>query len=194
MGDENPIRTLGDYSRPSHKGYRNTTELPNGNNVVPLRSDTIQLVQKGCSFHGLWTYSGKSLTMELISGSKCKYFYDRIDRTLTRTVDYAAEGRLRKLSVEKAWNTIEELVRYNKEGCYDPIFLEEGSINYKTPNIEQLLRVMKCQVDTLMKDAISLMGKSRDLYRLTSNTMPQLPLELSHQEQFEGLVMNFILD
>ncbi|GKA64666.1 hypothetical protein Tco_0764373 [Tanacetum coccineum] len=31
----------------------NTIELPVGNNVVPLRSDTIQLVQNGCSFHGL---------------------------------------------------------------------------------------------------------------------------------------------
>ncbi|GKB63959.1 MAK10-like protein [Tanacetum coccineum] len=54
-GDENPIRTLGDYSRPSHDGYRNTIELPDGNNVVPLRSDTIRLVQNGCSFHGLWS-------------------------------------------------------------------------------------------------------------------------------------------
>ncbi|GJX33490.1 hypothetical protein Tco_0243345 [Tanacetum coccineum] len=53
MGDENPIRTLGDYSRPSHEGYRNTIELPEGNNVVPLRSDTIWLVQNGCSFHEL---------------------------------------------------------------------------------------------------------------------------------------------
>ncbi|GJT65966.1 putative ribonuclease H-like domain-containing protein, partial [Tanacetum coccineum] len=53
MGDKNPIRTLGDYSRPSHEGYRNTIELPEGNNVVPLRSDTIRLVQNGCSFHGL---------------------------------------------------------------------------------------------------------------------------------------------
>ncbi|GKE09003.1 hypothetical protein Tco_1412554 [Tanacetum coccineum] len=53
MGDANPIRTLGDYSRPSHEGYRNTIELPEGNNVVPLRSDTIRLVQNGCSFHGL---------------------------------------------------------------------------------------------------------------------------------------------
>ncbi|GJS22469.1 MAK10-like protein [Tanacetum coccineum] len=52
MGDENPIRTLGDYSKPSHEGYKNTIELPEGNNVVPLRSDTIRLVQNGCSFHG----------------------------------------------------------------------------------------------------------------------------------------------
>ncbi|GJT32737.1 hypothetical protein Tco_0923156 [Tanacetum coccineum] len=53
MGDENPIRTLEDYSKPSHEGYRNTIELPVGNNMVPLRSDTIRLVQNGWSFHGL---------------------------------------------------------------------------------------------------------------------------------------------
>nr|GEW93380.1 MAK10-like protein [Tanacetum cinerariifolium] len=53
--DENPICTLGNYSKHSHEGYRNTTELPVGNNVVPFRSDTIRLVQNGCSFHGLWS-------------------------------------------------------------------------------------------------------------------------------------------
>ncbi|GJW31007.1 zinc finger, CCHC-type containing protein [Tanacetum coccineum] len=53
LGDENHIRTLGDYSKPSHEGYRNTIEPPVGNNVVPLRSDTIRLVQNGCSFNGL---------------------------------------------------------------------------------------------------------------------------------------------
>ncbi|GKC54075.1 MAK10-like protein [Tanacetum coccineum] len=33
MGDANPIRTLEDYSKPSHEGYRNTIELFVGNNV-----------------------------------------------------------------------------------------------------------------------------------------------------------------
>ncbi|GJR35855.1 MAK10-like protein [Tanacetum coccineum] len=46
MENENPIRTLGDYSRPSHEGYRNTIELPDGNNVVPLRSDTIREINR----------------------------------------------------------------------------------------------------------------------------------------------------
>nr|GEV40118.1 zinc finger, CCHC-type [Tanacetum cinerariifolium] len=55
MGDENPIRTLGDYSKPSHEGYKNTIKLLVGNNVVPLRSDTILLVQNRCSFHGFWS-------------------------------------------------------------------------------------------------------------------------------------------
>nr|GEX84703.1 MAK10-like protein [Tanacetum cinerariifolium] len=53
MGDENPIHTLEDYSRTSHEGYRNTIKLPEGNNVVPLRFDTIRLMQNGCSFHRL---------------------------------------------------------------------------------------------------------------------------------------------
>nr|GEU57265.1 MAK10-like protein [Tanacetum cinerariifolium] len=42
LGDENPIHTLRDYSKPSHEGYRNTIEFPVGKNVVPLRSDTIR--------------------------------------------------------------------------------------------------------------------------------------------------------
>nr|GEV91678.1 RNA-metabolising metallo-beta-lactamase family protein [Tanacetum cinerariifolium] len=38
--DDNPIRTLGDYSKPNHEGYKKTVELPVENNVVPLQSDT----------------------------------------------------------------------------------------------------------------------------------------------------------
>ncbi|GKC97570.1 zinc finger, CCHC-type containing protein [Tanacetum coccineum] len=53
MRDKNHIRTLRDYSKPSYEGYRNTIELPVGNSVVPLRSDTIWLVQNGCLFHRL---------------------------------------------------------------------------------------------------------------------------------------------
>ncbi|GKA04976.1 hypothetical protein Tco_0684096 [Tanacetum coccineum] len=62
MGDENPIRTFRDYSKPSHEGYRNTIELPEGKNAVPLHSDTI------------WTYSKKSLIMASIFSTKSKSF------------------------------------------------------------------------------------------------------------------------
>ncbi|GKB74771.1 zinc finger, CCHC-type containing protein [Tanacetum coccineum] len=60
---------------------------------------------------------------------------------------------------EKAWATIEELARYEDEGWSNLIFLEEGSLNYKNPNIKQLLGVMECKVDELMKNEISLMKK-----------------------------------
>nr|GEW23680.1 MAK10-like protein [Tanacetum cinerariifolium] len=55
MGDENPIRILGDYFKPRHEGYRNTIKLPKWNNAVPLRLDTIRLVQIRFSFHELWS-------------------------------------------------------------------------------------------------------------------------------------------
>ncbi|GJT39767.1 hypothetical protein Tco_0939632 [Tanacetum coccineum] len=44
MGDANPIRTLGDYSKPSHEGYRNTIELLVGNNVDPSPHEGILLL------------------------------------------------------------------------------------------------------------------------------------------------------
>nr|GEY91384.1 MAK10-like protein [Tanacetum cinerariifolium] len=45
-GDENPIRTLGDYLKPSHEGYKNTIELPIRNNVDPNQhlKDFLKLV------------------------------------------------------------------------------------------------------------------------------------------------------
>ncbi|GJY68212.1 hypothetical protein Tco_0471194 [Tanacetum coccineum] len=146
MGDENPIRTLGDYSKPSHEGYKNTIKLPVGNNVVPLRSDTIWLVQNGCSFHGLrfedrnqhlkdflklvdsldldgenrermrlqaWTrfkdflqkvpHHGIDLWLQI------QIFYDRINDSLKRTIDFAAGSQLRRMSAERAWIDIKEL-------------------------------------------------------------------------------------
>ncbi|GKB58877.1 zinc finger, CCHC-type containing protein [Tanacetum coccineum] len=51
--NSNRPRTLGNYSRPSHEGYRNTIELLEGAKVSPLRSDTIRLVQNRCVFHGI---------------------------------------------------------------------------------------------------------------------------------------------
>ncbi|GKA18033.1 zinc finger, CCHC-type containing protein [Tanacetum coccineum] len=42
MGDKNPIRTLGDYFKPSHEGYRNTIELPAGNNVLEIGLNVFQ--------------------------------------------------------------------------------------------------------------------------------------------------------
>nr|GEU47584.1 hypothetical protein [Tanacetum cinerariifolium] len=87
-------------------------------------------------------------------------FYDHIDHTLKRTVDYAARGRLRKLSAEKAWAIIEELARYEDEGWNNLVPLGEGSLDYEKPNLEQLLGVMECKFGTLMKNAISLMGRS----------------------------------
>nr|GEX04560.1 hypothetical protein [Tanacetum cinerariifolium] len=87
MGDDNPIRSLGDCSKPSHEGYMNTIKLPVGNNMVPLRSDTIQLVQTDAHYTGfgsriqtntssislnLWTHS--TLMVKIRKEHACVYF------------------------------------------------------------------------------------------------------------------------
>ncbi|GJW21973.1 hypothetical protein Tco_0032595, partial [Tanacetum coccineum] len=43
MGDANPIRTLRDYSKPSHEGYKNTIKLPSEDPNQDLK-DFLKLV------------------------------------------------------------------------------------------------------------------------------------------------------
>ncbi|GJW64849.1 hypothetical protein Tco_0116733 [Tanacetum coccineum] len=109
-GDENPRRTLGDYSKPSHEGYRNTIEIPDRNNVVPLRSDTIGWCKTDAHFTDFVAHHGIDLWLQV------QIFYDHIDLDLKKIVDYAAGGQLRRIGPEKAWTTIEELARYKEEG------------------------------------------------------------------------------
>nr|GEW15353.1 zinc finger, CCHC-type [Tanacetum cinerariifolium] len=121
-------------------------------------------------------------------------FYDHVDGTTQKGIDYAAGGRLRKLRPDKVWAAIERLAQYKDKGWNDAFIPDEVSLNYENPDIEQLLGIMERKVDTLMKDAISLMGKSESVFRLTTNEMYQPPSEPSRQEEFEHIVMNFIFD
>ncbi|GKD29818.1 hypothetical protein Tco_1240596, partial [Tanacetum coccineum] len=109
-------------------------------------------------------------------------------------IDYATGRRLRKLRPEVAWETIKDIAQYEEEGWNDPAILEEGRLDYINPDLEQLLGVMEYKVGTLMEKAISLMGRSESIFRMSNNMMHQLPLKPSRQEAFDDLVMNFILD
>ncbi|GKE40731.1 hypothetical protein Tco_1464136 [Tanacetum coccineum] len=109
-------------------------------------------------------------------------------------IDYAAGGRLRKLRPNEAWATIEKLAQYEDEGWNDTVIPDEESLNYKNPDIKQLLGIMERKVDTLMKDTISLVGRSEGVFRMATNEMYRPPPEPSRQEEFEHIVMNFILD
>nr|GEW08517.1 MAK10-like protein [Tanacetum cinerariifolium] len=137
MGDENPPRTLGDYSRPSHEGYQNTIELPEGNNVVPLQSDTIRLEELPnsemaslCSNnimvnlflkHRLVsrTYSKKSLIMASIFGSKSN-FYDNVSFPLKREIDHDTSGKLCDKNAKESLEIIENFALYDHESWGDP--------------------------------------------------------------------------
>ncbi|GJS25049.1 MAK10-like protein [Tanacetum coccineum] len=119
MGDENPIRTLGDYSRPSHEGYQNTIELPDGNNVEPLRSNAIRLVQNGCSSNGLQYEDPKQHLKDFLK------LVDSLDLDVTnsermRTIDQLAGGKLRDKNTKESWAPLEYLALYDNESWNDP--------------------------------------------------------------------------
>ncbi|GJX94305.1 hypothetical protein Tco_0348891 [Tanacetum coccineum] len=143
MRDENPIRILGDYSKPSHKGYRNTIKLPAGNTwTAKLRNDILMFQQHhGESLSEAWTHS----------------------KDLLRKVLHHGRG-LKKLRPDKAWATIERLTQYEDEGWNDALTPDEVNLNFKNPDIEQLLGVMERKVDALMTEAISLMEKSKNVF------------------------------
>ncbi|GKD88099.1 hypothetical protein Tco_1363606 [Tanacetum coccineum] len=113
MGDANPICTLGDYSKPSHEGYRNTIELPVANNVVPLRSDTIRMD----SFQGLTTkvpHYGIDLWLQV------QIFYDHVNPVTRRTIDQSTDGKLRDRNAEESWALLKYLALYDNESWNDP--------------------------------------------------------------------------
>ncbi|GKA47655.1 hypothetical protein Tco_0740538 [Tanacetum coccineum] len=102
--------------------------------------------------------------------------------------------RLRKIRPDKAWDGIEWLAQYENEGWNNAFTPNMVYFNYENPNVEQLLGIMKHKFGTLMKDAISLMGKSKSIFRLTTNEMCRSPTKPSRQEEFEHIVINFIYD
>ncbi|GJW93527.1 hypothetical protein Tco_0173199 [Tanacetum coccineum] len=98
-----------------------------------------------------------------------------------------------KISQKRAWPTIEELARYEDEGWNDPAFPEEESLSYKNPDIEQLLGIMESHVGALMKDAISIMKKSEDIFGISSKMKAPATVQNIMPGAFKDLVMNFIL-
>ncbi|GKA56450.1 hypothetical protein Tco_0755522 [Tanacetum coccineum] len=66
-------------------------------------------------------------------------FYDHVNYTTQMAIDYAAGGWLRKLRLEEAWETIENLAQYKEEEWNEPIFSKKGSPGYIDANLEQEL-------------------------------------------------------
>nr|GEV15140.1 reverse transcriptase domain-containing protein [Tanacetum cinerariifolium] len=135
MGDENPIHTLGDYSKPSHEGYRNTIELHVRNNVVPLQSDTIRTAKlcndilmfqqhHGESLSEAWTRF-KDLLQKVPHHSidlwlQIQIFYDHVNPITRQTINQSAGGKLRELNPEESWAILEDLALYDNESWNDP--------------------------------------------------------------------------
>ncbi|GJU97824.1 hypothetical protein Tco_1327095 [Tanacetum coccineum] len=134
MGYENPIRTLGYYSRRSHEGYQNTLELPDGNNVVPLRSDTIRNI---------------------------KIFYDHVNLATRRTIDQSIGNNLCDKNVKESWALLEDLALCDNKSWNDPRDFANPvkaiSLPQDVPSTSDLrLTELKNQVQRLMEAHLAL--------------------------------------
>ncbi|GJY74216.1 MAK10-like protein [Tanacetum coccineum] len=126
--DKNPIRTIGDYSRPSHEGHRNTIELPIGNNVVPmttkLHNDILMFQQhQEESLSEAWTrfkdllqkvpHHGIDLWLQV------QIFCDHVNPATRQTIDQSVGGKLRDRNTEESWALLEDLALYDNESWND---------------------------------------------------------------------------
>ncbi|GKB56486.1 hypothetical protein Tco_0912672 [Tanacetum coccineum] len=112
MGDENPIRTLGDYSKPSHEGYRNTVELLVGNNVVPLRSNNIWTAKLRNDILMFQQHHGESLS------EAWTHFKDLLQKVPHHGIDLWLQ--LRDRNAKESWALLEDLALYDNESWNDP--------------------------------------------------------------------------
>ncbi|GJW21226.1 hypothetical protein Tco_0031848 [Tanacetum coccineum] len=121
---------------PSHEVYQNTIELPDGSNVVPLRLDTIRLVQNGCSFNELRfedpnqhlkdflkLVDSHDLDVAIKERSVCIYFNFpfsiKLAIGLNREIDCATGGKLRDKNPKESWEIIKNHALYDHEGWND---------------------------------------------------------------------------
>ncbi|GJZ81430.1 MAK10-like protein [Tanacetum coccineum] len=150
MRDANPIRTLGDYSKPSYEGYKNTIELPEGNNVDPNQhlKDFLKLVDL-LDLNGDNRESTRLRLFQLSLRDQASNWLERLPagsittwedlttrflahffppgRTaklrndiLIRTIDQSAGGKLRDRNAKESWALLEDLALCDNESWNDP--------------------------------------------------------------------------
>nr|GEV67658.1 ribonuclease H-like domain, reverse transcriptase, RNA-dependent DNA polymerase [Tanacetum cinerariifolium] len=139
MGDENPIYTLGDYSKPSHEGYMNTIELPVGNHVVPLRSNTIRLVQNGCLFHRIQPRS--ITTWEDLTTCFIAQFFPS-GRTVKHLNDILMFQQHHGESLSEAWTRFKDLLpkfpHHGIDRLLKKVLIREAVNSLVTKNINSI--------------------------------------------------------
>ncbi|GJW13402.1 MAK10-like protein [Tanacetum coccineum] len=106
MRDENPIRTLRDYSKPSHEGYRNTIELPIENNVLAVG---LNVFQQDPSPHG----------RILLPDSLLNSFHWEGPHN-SATISWCSNNIMENLYLKHGLALLEDLALYDNESWNDP--------------------------------------------------------------------------
>nr|GEZ19151.1 MAK10-like protein [Tanacetum cinerariifolium] len=170
--DANHVRTLGDYSKPSHEGYRNTIELLVGNNVVPLRSNTIRIYHHmGGSY-----YSFSSLILSTRKDRKTPQPYPDVPTT-SRKISLRSMDSFQGLTtkIPSSWHRplAPNLTLYDNESWNDPSDFAKPvkaiSLTQDVPSTsDRCLIELENQVQRLMKAHIAPMQHTQ-VNKITSS-------------------------
>jgi hypothetical protein len=110
---------------------------------------------QGETFYEAWTRFKDLLRKVPHHGIKpwfqIQIFYDKVNYQTRRAIDYAANGRLNRLSVDECWKVLEGLAQYKEEGWEDTMFSRNGCLDYVNATQEQLLGNIEKQVKELMR-------------------------------------------
>ncbi|GKD87173.1 zinc finger, CCHC-type containing protein [Tanacetum coccineum] len=172
MGDANPIRTLGDYSKPSHEGYRNTIELLVAGSITTWEDLTTRFLAQLFPPGRIAKLRNDILMFQQHQGESLSEAWTRFKDLLQKCeIDRAAGSKLRDKNADESWEIIENLALYDHEGWNDsknfvkPVkAISTPQSNSKTP--DRRLLELEDQINFLLKG-------SRPTPRTSSTHVPQ---------------------
>ncbi|GKD29417.1 zinc finger, CCHC-type containing protein [Tanacetum coccineum] len=191
MGDENPIHTLGDYSKPCHEGYRNTIELPIGNNMA---SNYLERLPTGSitTWEDLTT---RFLAQFFPPGRTAKLRNDILSNFFMIMSPFFLNARLTAPPAANSanWEIIENLALYDHEGWNDTREFVKPVKAISTP--QSTLKTHDRRLLELEDQINFLLNGSRPTTRPSSTNIPQAYAKAVYsnprpQNQFEAPKQN----
>ncbi|GJT31126.1 hypothetical protein Tco_0911401 [Tanacetum coccineum] len=126
IGEKNPIRTLGDYSKPSQEAIGIPSSSLQGTTWTTKLRNVILMFQQhhGESLSEAWTHFKDLLQKVPHHGIdlwlQAQIFYDHVNPITRRTIDQSTGGKLRDLNAEESYALLEDLTLYDNESWNDP--------------------------------------------------------------------------
>ncbi|GJY79961.1 hypothetical protein Tco_0492712 [Tanacetum coccineum] len=184
MGDENPIRTLGDYSKPSHEGYKHTIKLPIGNNMQDPSPHRRILLPDSLlnSFHR--ERPQNSAMISRYSNNIMENLYPKHELC---EIDRAADGKLRNKNADESWEIIENLALYDHEGWNDTKEFVKPVKAISTPQgisktPDRRLLELEDQINFLLKGSRPTLRSSTHIPHAYADAVYSNPRPQSHNE------------
>ncbi|GJS52075.1 MAK10-like protein [Tanacetum coccineum] len=207
MGDANPIRNLGDYSKSRHEGYRNTIELSIGNNDFLKLMDSLDhdgenkermrlcLFQfSHCDQASNWLKRlpvGSITTWEDLTTCFLAQFFPSEKTTKLRN-DILMFQQHQGESLSEAWTRFKDLLQ--KVSHHEDLALYENKSWNDPRDFAKPVKAISLPQDVPSRSDRRLIKLENQVYRLMEAhlALMQPTQNFNNQSNLEGLVSNFM--